>query len=82
MEVTAALVPAALVALLMLENASNLNVVPVPPLPHVYDYFRGAAPSVIAEFPFPKDLVEATVDARFLYFSTFHWQRILTGSSG
>jgi hypothetical protein len=57
--------------------------VPVPPAPPpVYDYFRGAPPRVLADLPFPQSLVDATRDARFLYYSTFHWQRLLTGSSG
>jgi hypothetical protein len=79
----ASLVPAVCAAVLLVENLPNLRLVPVPPAPPpVYDYFMGAPPSVVADLPFPRSLVDATRDARFLYFSTFHWQRLLTGSSG
>jgi hypothetical protein len=79
----ASLVPAACAAVLLVENVPNLRLVPVPAAPPtIYDYFRGAPPRVLADLPFPQSLVAATRDARFLYFSTFHWQRLLTGSSG
>jgi hypothetical protein len=77
------LAPAACAVILLVENVSNvpLTRLPVAP-PAVYDYFRGAPPAVLVDLPFPKSLVAATRDARYLYFSTFHWQRVLTGTSG
>ena len=79
----AALVPAACAAILLAENASTLGLLRVPDKPpSVYSYFVGAPPAVLVDLPFPGSLVAATRDARFLYFSTFHWQRVLTGTSG
>jgi hypothetical protein len=37
---------------------------------------------VLADLPFPESLVAATGDSRRLYYSTFHWQTLITGSSG
>ncbi len=76
-------VPALCAAVLLVENASNLGVRPLAAAPPpIYDYFRGAPPVPLVDLPFPGSLVEATRDARFLYFSTFHWQRLVTGTSG
>jgi hypothetical protein len=76
-------VPVACVAVLLVENASNVPLLRLPSAPPpIYDYFKGAPPAVLVDLPFPRSLVEATGDARFLYFSTFHWQRLLTGTSG
>jgi hypothetical protein len=79
----ASAVPAVCAALLLIENLPRLDLVLLATAPPpVYDYFRGAPPAALVDLPFPKSLVAATRDARFLYFSTFHWQRLLTGSSG
>ena len=37
---------------------------------------------MIAEFPAAADIGEAAGDARYMYFSTFHWRRLLNGYSG
>ena len=39
-------------------------------------------PIVLAEFPMPRDVRRSAFDARYLYFSMFHWQNLVNGSSG
>ena len=63
---------------------------PVLPLQRVWDappdiYGRIAGmepPAVLAEFPMPADVYRSDFDARYLYFSTFHWQSLVNGNSG
>ena len=78
-----AALPVACVAVLLVENVSNLQLTEVPVRPPlIYDYFAGAPTSVLADLPFPESLERATADSRRLYYSTFHWQTLITGSSG
>ena len=75
--------PVACVAVLLVENVPNLELTEVPARPPlIYDYFAGAPTSVLVDLPFPESLERATADARRLYYSTFHWQTLITGSSG
>jgi hypothetical protein len=75
--------PVACAALLLVENVPNLELTAVPAKPPlIYDYFTGAPTSVLVDLPFPESLVAATGDSRRLYYSTFHWQTLVTGSSG
>jgi hypothetical protein len=51
--------------------------------PAIYTSIAGKEPpAVLAEFPMPRDIYRSDFDARYLYFSTFHWQRIVNGNSG
>jgi hypothetical protein len=78
-----AVLPVACAAVLLVENIPNLTLTEVPVRPPlIYDYFAGAPPSVLADLPFPESLERATGDSRRLYYSTFHWQTLITGSSG
>jgi hypothetical protein len=79
----ALVLPVACAAVLLLENVPNLELTEVPIRPPlIYDYFTGAPTSVLVDLPFPESLERATGDARRLYYSTFHWQTLITGSSG
>lgn len=81
--VAGVLVPIACVLVLLVENRPNLQLIELGAgPPRIYDYFTGAPPSVLVDLPFPGSLVEAARDARSLYFSTFHWQTLVGGSSG
>jgi hypothetical protein len=54
-----------------------------PHAPAIYQWFKGRSPSVIAELPAAFD--EAHLwkpETAYMYFSTFHWQRLLNGYSG
>jgi hypothetical protein len=78
-----AALPAACAAVLLVENVPKLELTEVPARPPlIYDYFAGAPPSVLVDLPFPESLERATGDSRRLYYSTFHWQTLITGSSG
>jgi hypothetical protein len=75
--------PVACAAVLLVENVPNLQLTEVPARPPlIYDYFKGAPTSVLVDLPFPESLERATADSRRLYYSTFHWQTLITGSSG
>jgi hypothetical protein len=54
-----------------------------PEPPAIYATIAGRQPpTVLAEFPMPRDIYRSDFDARYLYFSTFHWQHIVNGNSG
>ncbi len=50
--------------------------------PSVYGWFRGQPPAVIMEVPSESDATGALAEMKDVYFSVFHWQELLTGSSG
>ena len=51
--------------------------------PAIYGSIAGAEPPVVlAEFPMPPNIYRSDFDARYLYFSTFHWQKLVNGNSG
>ena len=51
--------------------------------PAIYATIAGKQPPVVlAEFPMPRDIYKSDFDARYLYFSTFHWQNMVNGNSG
>lgn len=79
-----AAISAALLTLLVVEAAP---VMPLEPAwrepPAIYARIAGATPPVVvAEFPMPRDIYRSDFDARYLYFSTFHWQKLVNGNSG
>src|SRR5712691_4992782 len=67
-----------------------IEAVPIMPLepvwsapPPIYASIAGKQPPVVlAEFPMPRDIYRSDFDARYLYFSAFHWQNIVNGNSG
>ena len=50
--------------------------------PPVYAPLIGKPPSVIAEFPMPPNAGHAHSEFNYLYFSTFHWHKLVNGQSG
>jgi hypothetical protein len=50
--------------------------------PPIYDHIPGEPKAVVAEFPMPADGLESWLDTRYLYFSTWHWHRLVNGNSG
>ena len=73
--------------LLMLVTIEAIPVMPLerawPEPPAIYAGIAGKQPpAVLAEFPMPRDIYESAFDARYLYFSTFHWQNLVNGNSG
>jgi hypothetical protein len=50
--------------------------------PPVYASLADEPSAVLAEFPMPTAPVGYFFDTRYLYFSTFHWHRLVNGNSG
>jgi len=73
----------ALLAPILIEALPKLALEPVwTEPPAIYERLTGQPPHVIAEFPTPEVTGQAWSDARYVYFSTFHWQNLVNGSSG
>ena len=53
-----------------------------PGPPPIYASIPPEASAVLAEFPMPTAPVGFFFDTRYLYFSTFHWHRMVNGNSG
>lgn len=54
-------------------------------LPHIYQHIKKLPPeSVLIEFPLPTSAFERGMEttSRHMYFSTFHWQKLINGYSG
>jgi hypothetical protein len=75
---------AAILVAVAVEAIPRLPLEPVwPAPPDIYASIAGKDPPVVlAEFPMPKDIYSSDFDARYLYFSTFHWQTLVNGNSG
>ena len=74
-----------LAALCLAETASTpldlATVSRVPP--KIYTWLAEQPPAPLLEWPVPKpDAIAFTDDARYMYFSIFHWQPLLNGYSG
>jgi hypothetical protein len=50
--------------------------------PPIYGSLTGATPFVLAEHPMPRDGTVSWFDTRYMYFSTWHWTRMVNGNSG
>jgi len=50
--------------------------------PSVYWALPADRTAVLAEFPFPESQAELADECRAMYFSTFHWHRLVNGNSG
>lgn len=74
----------AILALVIVEGLPALHLQRVwDKPPPIYASIAGADPPVVlAEFPMPRDIYRSDFDARYLYFSTFHWQNLVNGNSG
>ncbi len=53
-----------------------------PGPPPIYASIPSEPAAVLAEFPMPTAPVGFFFDTRYLYFSTFHWHRLVNGNSG
>jgi hypothetical protein len=69
--------------ILLAEDRPILHLMPLwKSPPTIYGWFDGRPPAVIADLPFPNDVFQAAGDAKWEYFSTFHWQTLIDGCSG
>ena len=53
-----------------------------PQPPTIYGSLRPGEAQVLAEFPMARNEEEFAIDARYMYFSTQHWQKMVNGNSG
>jgi len=77
------LIPAIALAAVLVEMRPRIELEPVwlqPP--DIYASIENEPDAVLAEFPMPRDALESAFDTRYLYFSTFHWHRLVNGNSG
>jgi hypothetical protein len=59
-----------------------LDLTPVPLRPPVYRWLASRPSGPIVELPMPATIGETPDEARYLYFSTFHWHDLVNGYSG
>jgi hypothetical protein len=50
--------------------------------PDIYGTLSKTSPAVLAELPIGTNEWGIHFDATYIYFSTFHWQRLVNGNSG
>jgi hypothetical protein len=76
-----ALLAAGLIGLVFVEYRPALTLHPAwRDMPPVYGPLLGARDAVVAVFPMSAELTDN--DAKYMYFSTWHWQRLVNGYSG
>jgi hypothetical protein len=69
--------------LVIVEALPHIRLEPVwPQPPPIYASLTGASAAVLAEHPMPKDGNLSWFDTRYMYFSTWHWTRMVNGNSG
>ena len=78
---SSALFTAVLVTIILLESVPSLRLESIWRMPPAA-YGAMEPGAVVAEFPTPSDDTIAWYDTRYMYFSTFHWRRLLNGTSG
>jgi hypothetical protein len=77
------LLMAVMLALISYEALPSMELVrPWLAPPPIYQAFEGKPPSVLAEFPMPQPRTDSMSEFSYLYFSTFHWQKLVNGQSG
>jgi hypothetical protein len=77
-----AMLTAALLGLIIVEAMPRLPLTRIwREPPSIYASISGEPSAVLAEFPLPTPLQVPYYDARYLYFSTFHWHPIVNGNS-
>ena len=78
-----AVILAAVVGAMMVEALPDIRLERVwlePPA--IYASLDARSPHVLAEFPTWEQTGDSAMDTRYIYFSTFHWQRLVNGYSG
>lgn len=66
-----------LCGIMLFETRPTVAVKAVPAVPPVYEWFRGRPTATIVEVP-----MDYRICARYLLYSTEHWQRLVNGFSG
>jgi hypothetical protein len=74
---------AVMLAAISYEALPNMELVrPWLEPPPIYGSFTGKPPSVLAEFPMVEHSKDPFAEFTYLYFSTWHWQKLVNGQSG
>ena len=74
---------AVMLAAISYEAVPNIELVrPWLTPPPIYESLANKPPSVLAEFPMPEPRTDSLSEFSYLYFSTFHWQKLVNGQSG
>jgi len=74
---------ACVLATVAIEPMPRLELEPVwSSPPDIYDTLSKTSPVVLAELPVGTNEWGVHFDATYIYFSTFHWQRLVNGNSG
>jgi hypothetical protein len=73
----------AILAVTLAEALPNITLERVwPAPPGIYAAIGDDPDAVLAEFPMPANNDLSWTDTRYLYFSTFHWHKMVNGNSG
>jgi hypothetical protein len=73
----------AMLGAVVVEALPRIELQPVwPEPPPIYSSITGGAPAVLAEYPMPNESNRAWFDTRYMYFSVWHWNRLVNGNSG
>ncbi len=76
-----AVITAAIALVVFLEYRTNLTLAFIwPTAPPVYDQLKREPPSVLLELPLRSP--DIYLEPVYMYFSTFHWHRLVNGYSG
>ena len=74
---------AGLLAVVAIEPMPRLHLEPVwSQPPNIYRTLNQTSPIVLGELPVGTNEWGVHFDATYIYFSTFHWQRLVNGNSG
>jgi hypothetical protein len=74
---------AVILAAIVFEALPRMRLEPVwPEPPPIYAALPGGSRVVLAEFPMPVEDTKTWFDARYMYFSTWHWNLLVNGNSG
>jgi hypothetical protein len=79
----ARVVTAVVMAVVLAEALPNITLERVwPAPPGIYAAIGDDPDAVLAEFPMPPNQDVTWTDTRYMYFSTFHWHKMVNGNSG
>jgi hypothetical protein len=68
---------------IIVEALPQMRLEPVwPAPPPIYSSLANDTPAVLAEFPMPPEGIKSWFDTRYMYFSTWHWKKMVNGNSG
>jgi len=77
------LLTAVMIGAIAIEAVPNITLKRIwPRPPAIYDAIANDPGAVLAEFPMTSNIGGGWIDTPYLYFSTFHWHKMVNGNSG